>query len=315
MSERETPEPKARVFCFGVGDDVDYQFIDSLSRENRGYTANVAPNENLEQPLSDFYAKIKSPVLTNIAVEITGARIYDMLPEYLPDLFLGSQLVLAGRFEGTGSGNVKVSGKIGEQDVVYNYPIEFSDTVKNDFIPRQWATRRVGYLLEQIRLYGQNQELVDEIVKLARKYGIITPYTSMLVTRGREDHLTPVPIPTPMGGATGGGGGGGYNRQGFIPPAAAPSGQAARQDSAGIWFSSKRAKNRIGGTPEAQETVRYAGNDVHVDNDGFWVDSDFADSGLEPIEIKYLSDEYYKLISDEPDIAQSGSRRKSGRCL
>jgi len=49
-------------------------------------------------------------------------------------------------------------------------------------IPRLWATRKIGYLLNQIRLKGPDQETIDQIVKLSIRYGIVTPYTSYLVT-------------------------------------------------------------------------------------------------------------------------------------
>jgi len=286
-------EISAKIFSFGVGDDVDYQFIDRLSRENGGYTANVAPNEDLEQPLSDFYAKIKSPVMTNIEVEISGARIYDMLPETMPDLFLGSQLILTGRYNGGGRGNVAVAGMIGGERVTYNYAVEFTDSHENDFIPRQWATRRVGYLLNQIRLYGENQEVVDEITQLARRYGIITPYTSMLVTED-ETH-PPFPAPMPMQGGTGG-----FIREGFRPP----GGPEARDQSTQLYSmeSGNAAVTEL--ESRVQETVRYAGDKTfYLNADNYWEDSVFADSGLEPVEIPYLSQEYYDLLTNEPDIA------------
>ena len=49
------------------------------------------------------------------------------------------------------------------------------------FIPRLWATRKIGYLLNQIRLHGENRETIDQVVNLSIRYGIITPYTSFLV--------------------------------------------------------------------------------------------------------------------------------------
>ena len=53
---------------------------------------------------------------------------------------------------------------------------------EHEFIPRLWATRRVGYLLDEIRLRGENAELKDEVTELARKYSIVTPYTAWLIT-------------------------------------------------------------------------------------------------------------------------------------
>ena len=58
----------------------------------------------------------------------------------------------------------------------------------NDFLPRLWATRKIGYLLTQIRLHGENPESVQAIVDLSVRYGIVTPYTSYLITE--DDILT-----------------------------------------------------------------------------------------------------------------------------
>jgi Ca-activated chloride channel family protein len=290
----------ARIFCFGLGDDVDYPFIDRLAKENNGYTANVAPSQDLEQPLSDFYSKIKSPVMTDIDLEISGVRIYDQIPDHLSDLFLGSQLVVTGRYMGSGRGNIALAGRIGGEQVTYNYPVQFTDSRQNDFIPRHWATRRVGYLLNQIRLYGENQEVVDEVVQLARRYGIITPYTSMLVT---EDEKYP-PFPQPLaedrmsyslGGGSAGGVGGG-----FAPPAG-----VAREQSSDLMQMESGEATPTAPPEEAEGSVRYAGDKTFYKNaDGFWEDSEFADSGIEPTEIPYLSQEYYDLIAAEPDLAQ-----------
>ena len=49
-----------------------------------------------------------------------------------------------------------------------------------------WASRRIGYLLDLIRLNGENKELIDEVTSLAREHGIITPYTSYLIMEDEE---------------------------------------------------------------------------------------------------------------------------------
>lgn len=304
-------EVNGRIFCFGVGDDVDYQFIDRLSRENGGYTESVGPNENMEQPLSDFYAKIKSPVMTGIEVEINGTRIYDMLPTDLPDLFLGSQLILAGRFVGTGRGEIILTGTVGDEARRFTYQVEFTDDRDNDFIPRHWATRRVGYLLNQIRLYGENQEVVDEIVELAMRHGIITPYTSMLVTEdemhapflGQLEREAFRPPGGPANDSTSGSLGGGGRGGGFDANAAEPSidsrlmsGELSDMEEEGIVDLDDRLEG----------TVEYAGDKTfYMNADGYWVDSIYDEETMDdPILIEYLSDEYFDLIMDEPDIAE-----------
>lgn len=275
-----------RIFCFGVGDDVDYPFIDRLSKENGGYTANVGPYEDLEQPLSDFYAKIKSPVMTDIEIMIDGTHVYDMLPNSLPDLFLGSQLILTGRYNGEGNANIRLTGYVGDERMTYDWPVRLNYQRDNDYIPRHWATRRVGYLLNQVRLYGENQEVVDEITKLAQRYGIITPYTSMLVT---EDEM-----PMPMG------------PEAFRPPANVGGFGAGTMEnrSTSTALQAMEEAGEMDRPEELKDAVVYAGEKTfYLNEEGYYVDSEYNEDDYTPIQIIYLSDEYFELIADIPDLA------------
>src|SRR5213075_2343583 len=111
-------------------------------------------------------------------------------PRTIGDLFKNSQLVIVGRYKNNAnSATIRLTGKVGARQEVFtfakqSFPEERSD---NAFLGRLWATRRVGYLLEQVRLNGENRELKDEIIQLGTRYGIVTPYTSFLVTEDLKD--------------------------------------------------------------------------------------------------------------------------------
>ncbi len=305
----------ARFFCFGVGDDVDYEFIDRLSRENGGHTVSVGPDDNLEQPLSELYSKIKSPMMTGLEVEITGTRIYDLLPVDLPDLFLGSQLILAGRYVGSGSGNLTLTGYVGTERVRYTYPVRFRVDRDNDFIPRHWATRRVGYLLNEINLYGENQELVNEIIDHATRYGIITPYTSMLVT---EDVPMTNIRPWQESPESGSGGGnwltdlfsGGLGMSGGGSSPAVPYEQYDyRSQSLSSELSDMetygREVPRYDMTDPVRQQVRYAGDKTfYLNPEGYWVDSEYVKANYEVIYIEYMSDDYFDLVDEDQQLAE-----------
>jgi Ca-activated chloride channel homolog len=91
--------------------------------------------------------------------------------------------VLAGRFAGETKGKLTIEGSVAGEARKFSYDVNFSGESHGfDFIPRLWATRRVGNLLDEIRLRGENVELKDEVTELARKYSIVTPYTAWLIT-------------------------------------------------------------------------------------------------------------------------------------
>jgi Ca-activated chloride channel family protein len=173
---------EARLHVFGVGYDVNTHLLDHLAADNGGTVTYVQPGENLEAVLTDFYHHIAHPVLTKVEVEFEGMEASDLYPRTVPDLFQGSSLLLTGRYRATANTvTVRVRGQAGEETRQYVYHFDLAQTGGHDFVPRLWATRRVGELLDQVRVDGESQALVDEIRELGLGYGLITPYTTFII--------------------------------------------------------------------------------------------------------------------------------------
>lgn len=173
-----------RLFTFGVGYDVNTRLLDRVAAENGGVADYVAPREDLEVKVSNFFDKVNHPVLTNLAVDLGPVRTDLVYPRDLPDLFKGTQLALVGRYrnrEDLRNVAISLSGNASPTRTFrwegQRFPLR--DT-RHDFLPRLWATRRVGWLMEQIRSNGESRELVDEVTDLGTRFGIVTPYTSYL---------------------------------------------------------------------------------------------------------------------------------------
>jgi len=173
-----------RIFTFGVGDDVDTFLLDALVRDFNGTGSYVRPTERIDEEVASLYNKIASPVLTDVSLEIDGVVAELMYPKTLSDLFAGEQLTIVGRYRGASDGQeIRLNGVFNGIPETYIYADQiFPENAGGEsFIPRLWATRRIGDLLNTIRLNGESQELVDAVVDLSIRYGIITPYTSFLI--------------------------------------------------------------------------------------------------------------------------------------
>jgi Ca-activated chloride channel family protein len=189
-------DARTRVFCFGIGTDVNTHLLDRITEDTRAVSQYVLPDEDLEVKVSNFFSKIKEPVLANPTLKFTGdIRATKLYPSPLPDLFKGEQLVLVGRYSGKGDAAVIVEGTVNGAARKFTYEVRFPEEASaNEFIPRLWATRRVGYLLDEIRLHGENAELRDEVTELARKYSIVTPYTAYLILEDETQRNVPMPM-------------------------------------------------------------------------------------------------------------------------
>jgi Ca-activated chloride channel homolog len=188
-----------RVFSFGIGTDVNTHLLDKIASGTRAFSQYVLPDENLELKLSSFYTKIKEPVLSNVEVAFTGDNIKasQLYPNALPDLFKGEQVILFGRYSGNGPAAVKISGTLNGQKQSFVQDVNFTQKdTRNTFIPALWATRRVGFLLDEIRLRGESKELKDEVTRLAREHGIVTPYTAFLILEDEAKRNVPLAMQT-----------------------------------------------------------------------------------------------------------------------
>ncbi len=183
-----------RIFSFGIGSDVNTQLLDQIAEGTRAFSQYVLANEDLELKVSNFYPRIKEPALTNLKLDLGGSvRAAKMYPTDLPDLFKGDQLVVAGRYSGAGDVEAKLTGNVAGREQTFTYKLHFDDRkTTDDYVPRLWATRRVGFLLDEIRIHGETAELRDETTELARKYGIVTPYTAYLIVEDEDRRRVPM---------------------------------------------------------------------------------------------------------------------------
>jgi len=196
-----------RLFVFGVGENLKVDLLDLLAEQNHGARDYVGSKENIEVKVSSFFEKVSSPVLADVSLDISGVKVNDVYPKRMPDLFRGSQLMLTGRYTGSGAGVIKLRGKIDGKEVEHVFERTFKDGKdRTAFVPRLWAVRKVGYLMDQIRLNGKNDEVAKEVVRLGKKYGIVTPYTSYLVIE--DGAMASAPRPLEGRGRRGIGGGG-----------------------------------------------------------------------------------------------------------
>ncbi len=176
-----------RLFVFGVGYDVDTFLLDSLAQAHHGTSTYVTPGEQLDEVLSAFYARVSSPVMTDLELDLGDAEVYDIYPSPLPDLFAGSQIVVVGRYSQPGRTDITLERRLDGETQTFRFSeqefVRGSDPGESSqALPRLWATRKIGHLLNLVRLQGPNQETIDQIVSLSIRYGIVTPYTSYLVT-------------------------------------------------------------------------------------------------------------------------------------
>ena len=222
-----------RIFSLGLGNDLNAVLLDQIAEKTHALCSYIRPKQDIEAKVAGFFQKIHHPVLANLKLSIDGdVRLAEVYPPELPDLFHGDQLVILARYKGAGKASIRLDGKVGMHDRQFVYQVDFKPQADDKpFVEELWARRKVGYLLDQIRINGEQQELVDEIVRLAKGYGITTPYTSYLI-------MPDAPLQVASAKTRDANGKGGY----YYAPAALASAAGASQQKL-IDFARKVQKN------------------------------------------------------------------------
>ncbi len=313
---RELNEERAiRLFAFGVGYDVNVHLLDKLCEQNRGAPDYVRPEENLEAKLAQFYDRIDLPLLTDLRLSLEGIDAYDIYPVELPDLFQGDQLVIVGRYRGNGRAAVVLEGLARQRRERIRQVAEFPTRADSmDFIPRLWATRKIGYLLDEWRLH-QNNEVRGEIIRLAQEYGIVTPFTSFLI---EEDMVVPrmevmERLELRLNYAPDSGraavdqsqtvqqlkkaGAGGFG----APAPSAPTGQVPEALQGQVLGSPYYLSRDV--LEQAPQRIRNIGERTFYRKGNQWIDSRYQpDEKLPLIQIEAYSDAYFELLRRQPKL-------------
>jgi Ca-activated chloride channel homolog len=196
-----------RIFTFGVGVDVNTPLLEKLAYESRATTTFVLPGEDVEVKVAAVFQRLRGPVLADPILTVgdspTRRRVRELIPGRIPDVFEGDQIVLLGQYTGEAPLEFSLRGNYrgSERDFHFRLALDQA-TTRNGFVPRLWASRKIGLLVDAIREQGgapgvmsraakgntnpATRELVEEIMRLSTEFGILTEYTAFLAKEGTD---------------------------------------------------------------------------------------------------------------------------------
>ena len=295
-----------RVFTFGVGADVNTSLIEQLALQGRGTASFVRPDENLERAVSIVAERLRDPVVADVQVRASGGvHFSDVLPVQPVDIFAGQDLVVLTRYSGSGTARVDVSGHTNAGPITWSTTVNFPDRDReNAFVPRLWATQRIGWLSAEKRKAaadgGSTNEIDREIRELGERWGIPTEFSSYLV---REPDVAMVPVgvrPVPQGITR--------DAVGYAAPNAPKASaevlrfERAKQATAQrASLSLAEADSASWGSGGTAATIRRAGTRVFVLRDSVWTDERFH-SGMRMIRVQPFGTGYFRVLELAPEL-------------
>ncbi|GAB3893547.1 hypothetical protein GCM10029964_070500 [Kibdelosporangium lantanae] len=228
-----------RVHTVGVDQTVNEAFLQRLAALTGGRCELVESEDRLDDAMQHIHRRIATPLVTDLRVT-SGSLTIDtdtLAPQPLPDLFAGAPVVIGGRFTGSPTGTLTVTGN------------DWSTTVTaapsdNSALGAVWARARVRDLEDQ---YVLGRGSADAIVETSLRHGVLSRFTAFVTVddevvnaAGGQHHVTqPVEYPRGWAGPVAAaprmlpsydGAPGGYGGAPMIQPGATPRRGGGAQD-------------------------------------------------------------------------------------
>jgi Ca-activated chloride channel family protein len=290
----EARRGRFRVFAFGVGHDVNTRLLDGVSAATRGSTQYVEPGEDVERAVSLVALRIRHPVLTDLELGAAPVTIDEIYPVRIPDVFAGESLVLLGRYRGEGEGALVMAGLQGGERRQVSERVRFvAVEPANDVLPRLWAARKIGHLSRQLWIEGETPSLVEEIRATALRYGLPSPFTSILVEEPEltADRLSGAAFEAPMT---------------IAPTAMGEQAVRTAQEARRFRMADAAADLDRAGDVEIEGGAVVAGR-VFVEKGGVWTEAG-VDESLPEVRVRRFSPAWFRLIEALPEIAAAARR-------
>ena len=202
--------PNARVFAFGIGSSVNRFLLDNMARQGRGDVEYVGLKDDGSAAARRFHERVRSPLLTDIAIDWGGLAVTDVYPTRIPDVFAAKPVVLSGRYTSPGSGTVRLRGKMAGRDFTREIRVTLpAAQQENDVLGTLWARRKIADLMSRdfagLQYGAPGAEVKDEITRLGLEFRLMTQFTSFVaveektVTEGGQPRRVEVPVEMPEG--------------------------------------------------------------------------------------------------------------------
>ncbi len=208
IAERGNPHGR-RIYAIGVGADVNVPLLDRIADLTRAKTTYIVPGEDVEVKVAQVSKQLVGPMLTDVSITARNAggaedtrRVHDLAPRRVPDVFAGEQLVVFGAYRGNEPTQLEVKARAPMGAVSSTVPFDpATATTRNAYVARLWATRRIAELVDEVRQRAadrptapvgtapglddpMSKELIDEIVQLSARFGVLTEYTAFFANEG-----------------------------------------------------------------------------------------------------------------------------------
>ena len=173
-----------RLFTAVMGNSANRPLLEGLTKHSEGFAVNVSNDDDVVGLMMQIVGKVTHEAMHNIDVVIDGVRTRDLTPAKFSRVYQGEQLIVMGKYKGSGSARLALNAEISGQKSQYVSDLQFPDAdTSNPELERLWAFAGIKELQYQQDIVGETDDSKQGITDLALAHGLVTPYTSLIAVR------------------------------------------------------------------------------------------------------------------------------------
>ena len=176
-----------RLFTFVIGNSANQPLLETLAKESGGFAMNISTSDDIIGRILQAKAKVLHECLYDAKLKFHGEKVKKLTPEKIGNLYMGQQVIMFGRYEGSGNVKIELTGKIAGREESWTCSALLPDTdTDNPELERLWALSSIEDIMAKIRDRGEKSGLRKKVVDLGTGYSLVTDYTSIIVISETE---------------------------------------------------------------------------------------------------------------------------------
>ena len=178
---------QSRLFTIGIGSAPNSYFMRKAAEFGRGTFTYVGNTGEVKTKMDRLFRKLEHPALTDIQVEFSTPTDLDMVPERIPDLYVGEPIMIAMKSTSFPD-DVTINGHISHTP--WETTLSLKSATQREGTAVYWARQKIDSLMNNQVGNSEKDSLRQEIIDIALQHHLVSRYTSLVavdVTPVRSD--------------------------------------------------------------------------------------------------------------------------------
>lgn len=192
---------QSRLFTVGIGSAPNSYFMRKAAQYGRGTFTYIGDVSEVNEKMATLFAKLDSPVMTDLDVQFSNGVQVEAWPERVPDLYHGEPIILAVK---SSSAADKVTIKGMRALAPWQASLNMKQGRSGEGMGVFWARSKIVALMDSVHEGADKTKVREDVINVALTHHLVSRYTSLVAvdvtpTRpeeaGLDSHAMPVNLP------------------------------------------------------------------------------------------------------------------------